>query len=125
MATLQPSTCLCFHSLAYAELTGYYRHRGNLDRALDTYSNLASHYAPHTWASMESYMFSKALDTHNTLEKPRDSEWIHRILAFLKAYIDNAGAETLLACGDLSAYVGDLVEHPLLHATLDEGHQEG
>lgn len=59
---------------------------------------------------MESYMFSRALDTHKTLQKPRDSEWIHRILAFLKAYIDNAGAETLLSCGDIPSYVGDLVK---------------
>lgn len=25
----------------------------------------------------------------------------------------------------LRAYIGDLIEHPLLHAALDEGHQEG
>ncbi|KAG2020812.1 hypothetical protein CC2G_006114 [Coprinopsis cinerea AmutBmut pab1-1] len=84
-------------------------HRGNLERALDTYSNLASHYAPHTWVAMESYMFSRALDTHKTLNKPQDTEWIHRILSFLKAYVENAGAETLLPCEDNRSYVAEFV----------------
>ncbi|TFK27359.1 hypothetical protein FA15DRAFT_666419 [Coprinopsis marcescibilis] len=84
-------------------------HRGNLQRALQTYSSLASHYSPHTWVSMESYMFSRALDTHKKLEKPRDSEWIHLILSFLKAFVENSGAEALISSSNSNGYVSDFV----------------
>ena len=34
-------------------------------------------------------MLSRALDTYNKLEKPRDTEWIHIVLSFLKTYVEH------------------------------------
>ncbi|KAG6336920.1 hypothetical protein ID866_2158 [Astraeus odoratus] len=83
-------------------------HRGRLPNALSIFSSLPAHYAPHMWTSLESYMLSRAIDTHLRLNKPYDREWIHILLAFLKAYVNESGSETLVS-RDINEYVTGLV----------------
>ncbi|KAK0503134.1 hypothetical protein EDD18DRAFT_1136499 [Armillaria luteobubalina] len=83
-------------------------HRGRLSTALATYTSLPAHYAPHKWTSLQSLMLSRALDIHESLEKPKDREWIHILLSFLSIYIES-GAELLLCEQDAHAYVSRLV----------------
>ena len=73
-------------------------------------------------------MLSRALDTHRLLEKPRDVEWIHIVLSFLKTYVEHRNSEILLHETDKIGYVANLInslktsterleaglEHPLL-----------
>jgi trafficking protein particle complex subunit 10 len=61
------------------------------------------------WTSLESFMLSQALDTHAVLNKPKDTEWIHVLLSYLRTYIDNQGTELLLHEADKVAYVTELV----------------
>lgn len=84
-------------------------HRGCLSTALQTYTSLPAHYAPHMWTSLESFMLSRALDTHVELHKPKDREWIHILLAFLKAYVDDFGKELLMYEEDKEAYISRLI----------------
>ncbi|KAI6045646.1 trafficking protein particle complex subunit 10 [Pisolithus marmoratus] len=72
-------------------------HRGRLSNALAIFSSLPAHYAPHTWTSLESFMLSRAIDTHVLLQKPRDREWIHLLLAFLKSYVNESSSELLIS----------------------------
>ncbi|KAK0459605.1 uncharacterized protein EV420DRAFT_1307323 [Desarmillaria tabescens] len=83
-------------------------HRGRLSTALTTYTSLPAHYAPHKWTSLQSLMLSRALDIHESLEKPKDREWIHILLSFLSTYVEN-GAELLLCEQDALVYVRRLV----------------
>ncbi|RDB24044.1 Trafficking protein particle complex subunit 10 [Hypsizygus marmoreus] len=92
-------------------------HRGQLKTALTIYTSLPAHYAPHMWTSLESYMLSRALDTHADLNQDKDSEWIHILLSFLKAYIENAGSELLMHEEDKIAYISQLVEGMQLAAS--------
>lgn len=61
------------------------------------------------WTSLESFMLSRALNTHSDIGKPKDREWIHILLAFLKTYVDNLGMELLMLEDDKVAYVSQLV----------------
>jgi hypothetical protein len=56
------------------------------------------------------------------LDKPKDSEWIHILLAYLKTYVESAGMELLMHEGDKTAYISRLVDS-LKHAAtqLDSG----
>jgi trafficking protein particle complex subunit 10 len=54
-------------------------------------------------------MLSRAIDTHAELQRPKDREWIHILLAFLKAYVEELGKELLLHEDDKKAYVSQLV----------------
>jgi hypothetical protein len=54
-------------------------------------------------------MLSRALDTHADLSNPKDGEWIHTLLAFLKAYIDNAGEKWLMHNDSRTEYISNLV----------------
>lgn len=54
-------------------------------------------------------MLSRALDTHAKLHKPKDREWIHILLSFLKAYVDDFGKELLMHEEDKEVYVSQLV----------------
>jgi hypothetical protein len=47
------------------------------------------------WTSLESLMLSRALETHSALDKPKDREWMHLLLSFLKAYAHQMGLELL------------------------------
>jgi hypothetical protein len=61
------------------------------------------------WTSLESFMLSRALDTHSDLRKPKDTEWIHILLSFFKTYIENSGSELLMHEEDKVAYVTSLM----------------
>lgn len=53
-------------------------------------------------------MLSLALDTHQTLEKPKDGEWLHVLLSFLSAYSTH-GPDLLLTQEDSEAYLNGLI----------------
>lgn len=84
-------------------------HRDRLTEALQTYTSLPAHYAPHMWTSLETFMLSRAIDTHAELERPQDREWIHILLSFLKAFVESLGDELLMHEADKSIYVSRLV----------------
>lgn len=92
-------------------------YRGNLSAALSTYTSLPAHYAPHVWTSLESYMLSRALDTHAKLNKEQDVEWIHILLAFLKTCVEHQGSEMLMPESDKLEYVSNLVKAMKLSAS--------
>ena len=92
-------------------------HRGRLSVALQTYASLPAHYAPHMWTSLEVFMLSRAIDTHSMLQKPKDREWIHILISFLKAYVEELGTE-LLMHEDKTEYVSQLVKQ--LHTAACE-----
>ena len=94
------------------------RHRGRLSEALQTFTSLPAHYAPHGWTSLESYMLFQALGIHNTAEKPKDREWVFILLNFLKAYVQDFGKELLMSEQDHVTYVTELI-HDLREATRD------
>ncbi|KAF8911173.1 trafficking protein particle complex subunit 10 [Gymnopilus junonius] len=84
-------------------------HRGNLTAALNTFTSLPAHYAPHLWTSLESFMLSRALDTHANLDTPKNVEWIHIVLSFLKTYVEHPDTEMLIHEADKVDYVTRLV----------------
>ena len=55
-------------------------------------------------------MLNRALDIHASAEKPRDREWIHILLHFLRAYVDDMGRDLLMNKEDSEAYVAHLVQ---------------
>ncbi|KAI0327179.1 hypothetical protein GY45DRAFT_1328000 [Cubamyces sp. BRFM 1775] len=85
-------------------------HRDRLSNALQTYTSLPAHYSPHGWTSLEAFMLNRALDIHASAEKPRDREWIHILLHFLRAYVDDMGRDLLMNKEDSEAYVAHLVQ---------------
>ncbi|KAF8061615.1 trafficking protein particle complex subunit 10 [Lyophyllum atratum] len=85
-------------------------HRGKHKNALATFTSLPAHYAPHMWTSLESFMLSRALDTHADFQQEKDTEWIHILLSFLKSYIDNQGSELLIHEEDKVEYITKLVD---------------
>lgn len=68
-------------------------------------------------------MLSRAIDTHTALKKPRDREWIHIFLAFLKTYVNDKGTELVMSDEDIMKYTAGLVS-ALREAAekLDSGH---
>ena len=58
---------------------------------------------------MEAYMLNRALNIHEAVEKPKDRGWIHVLLHFLRAYVDDGGRDLLLSEEDSKAYVDKLV----------------
>lgn len=54
-------------------------------------------------------MLSQAIDTHAQLNNPKDREWIHVLLSYLKTYVDELGNELLMHEDDKAAYVGKLI----------------
>lgn len=63
-------------------------------------------------------MLSNAIDTHARIQKPKDREWIHILLSFLKTYVDELGSELLMHEEDKTAYVSQLVDE--MHTAADE-----
>ena len=55
-------------------------------------------------------MLSRALDTHANLDLPRNVEWIHIVLSFLKTYVEHIGSEMLMHEIDKVEYVSQLVK---------------
>ncbi|KAG7092380.1 hypothetical protein E1B28_008737 [Marasmius oreades] len=92
-------------------------HRGRLDAALNTYTSLPAHYALHLWTSLESSALYLALETHASLDRPRDREWIHILLSFMKAYAESAGAELLISAKDQVTYISHLLEQLIIAAS--------
>ncbi|KAI0797709.1 trafficking protein particle complex subunit 10 [Abortiporus biennis] len=84
-------------------------HLGNLDNALQTFASLPAHYAPHGWTSLEAYMLIQALDIHASANKPQDVEWIHVLVQFLKAYVEDFGKELLMTREDIVTYLNRLL----------------
>ncbi|KAI9571283.1 hypothetical protein HD554DRAFT_2169127 [Boletus coccyginus] len=84
-------------------------YRGRLSNALTVFTSLPAHYAPHRWTSLESLMLSRALDTHAALQKPRDREWIHILLAFLKTYTNDRSTELVTSDEGIKEYIAGLV----------------
>lgn len=68
-------------------------------------------------------MLSRAIDAHAALRKPRDREWIHILLAFLKTYVIDKSAELVVSDEDIMKYIAGLVR-ALREAAekLDSGH---
>jgi hypothetical protein len=62
------------------------------------------------WTSLEALMLSHALDTHTYLDKSKDSEWIHILLAYLKTYVESVGMELLMHEENKVAYISQLVD---------------
>ena len=54
-------------------------------------------------------MLSRAIDTHAALKKPRDREWIHILLAFLKTYVSDKSTELVMSEEQIEEYIAELV----------------
>ncbi len=54
-------------------------------------------------------MLNRALNIHDAAEKPKDREWIHILLHFLRAYVEDGGRDLLLSEEDNQAYVEGLI----------------
>lgn len=92
-------------------------------------------------------MLARALQVHKSLDKSKDREWIHILLAFLKTYVEGFGGETLFPEGDASISVDTLIaqmksaasgldadlshpDHPMVKITVSQnavlkGEQDG
>ncbi|PAV23661.1 er to golgi transport-related protein [Pyrrhoderma noxium] len=99
-------TALKLHG-SLAALDSYRERHGN---ALQTYTSLPAHYAPHHWASLESYMLFQSIETHTRMGKDRDRQWIHTALNFVKAYVEKVALDLLYEIKDMELYVEQLVE---------------
>lgn len=55
-------------------------------------------------------MLHRALQTHKQLQKPQDTEWLHMVLSFLKAYVEHQDDEMLIQEVDKVEYVSRLVD---------------
>ncbi|KAI0748290.1 trafficking protein particle complex subunit 10 [Daedaleopsis nitida] len=84
-------------------------HRGRMGSALQTYTSLPAHYSPHGWTSLEAFMLNRALTIHEAAEKAKDREWVHVLLHFLRAYVEDMGKQLLLSEEDSATYVHKLV----------------
>jgi hypothetical protein len=62
------------------------------------------------WSSLEAFMLSHALDTHQTLDQLKDREWIHLLLSFFKSYVETRGERLLIHEEDRALYVSKLVD---------------
>lgn len=70
-------------------------------------------------------MHYQAVDIHSKLEKPRDREWIHVILDFLKAYVADLSQEFLMEDEDKIEYISGLTDMLREAANdLDSGQQQ-
>ncbi|KAI0256634.1 trafficking protein particle complex subunit 10 [Lactifluus subvellereus] len=85
-------------------------HRDRLTSALQTYSSLPAHYAPHQWTSLESYMLSQANDVYSLVNTAKDKQWVNIVLAYLKLYSGSSNHEPLTHQADSTAYITDIVD---------------
>ncbi|KAI0093548.1 trafficking protein particle complex subunit 10 [Irpex rosettiformis] len=84
--------------------------RNRLPNALQTYTSLPAHYAPHGWTSLEAFMLTRSLDLHATSEKPKDKDWVNISLEYLKAYVQDMGRDLLISTDDHVAYTASVVK---------------
>ena len=73
-------------------------------------------------------MRMQALSIHTSTEQPKDVDWAHIVLDFLKAYVEDMGAELLMDVDDHKAHVTGLIESmqhaaPELQAGWSAHHQ--
>lgn len=67
-------------------------------------------------------MYSRALDTHATLNKKKDRDWITTTLSFIKTYVNDLGSEALMNAPQKESRLIDLVSAMKQAAeTLDSG----
>ncbi|EIN07448.1 hypothetical protein PUNSTDRAFT_144927 [Punctularia strigosozonata HHB-11173 SS5] len=99
-------------------------HRGQLTTALTTFSSLPAHYGPNKWTSLESYVLSQALDTHQQLEKPKDQDWMHMLLNFLSAYVQDIEGALLMQVEDKNEYLKRLMSAMSSSASAMEADME-
>ena len=78
--------------------------------ALQTYTSLPAHYAPHGWTSLEAFMLTRALDLHESVEKPHDKDWLPILLEYLRAYVHDLGKALLITKDDHVVYTSSLVD---------------
>ena len=78
--------------------------------AIQTFTSLPAHYAPHGWTSLEAFMLTRSLDLQALSDKPKDQEWINVVLEFLKAYVQDLGKALLINQDDHVAYTTSLVK---------------
>lgn len=98
------------HSFSRSSVNHFFiSHREQYTPALTTYSSLPAHYAPHTWTGLESYMLSQALDTHAKMGQPKDNEWMHNVLSYLRSFIEYQGSDLLSHEDDKVEYISRLV----------------
>jgi len=91
-------------------------HRGRLTSALTIFGSLPAHYAPHMWTSLESFMLCRAINVHESLNKPHNREWIHMLLDFFKAYISDTNRELSPLDQDGLSSLSTLVNHVITSA---------
>ena len=94
------------------------RVRNRLSNALQTYTSLPAHYAPHGWTSLEAFMLTRSLDLHTTTDKSKDKDWINVSLEYLKAYVQDMGKDLLITTEDHVAYTASVVK--ALRAAAEE-----
>ncbi|KAF8626389.1 hypothetical protein AX15_005037 [Amanita polypyramis BW_CC] len=94
----------------YESLAALDAHRGRLAAALTTYSSLPVHYAPYTWSSLESFTLLRALDAHAELQKTKDTEWIHILLAFLKTIAEWPEVYSFINRSNRIEYISSLLQ---------------
>ncbi|KAI0288169.1 trafficking protein particle complex subunit 10 [Russula brevipes] len=85
-------------------------HRGRLVTALQTYSSLPAHYAPHKWTSLESYMLTQAINVYALAGTNKDKQWVNIALSYLKLCSSGSNGELLTRQGDGATYITDLVD---------------
>ncbi|GBE82036.1 hypothetical protein SCP_0404120 [Sparassis crispa] len=83
-------------------------HRNRLSSSFQTYKSLPAHYAPHGWTSLEAFMLTHALNVHASAKQTKDVDWIHLVLEFLKAYVEDIGKDLLTDEADRRSYVSGL-----------------
>ncbi|KAI0306635.1 hypothetical protein B0F90DRAFT_1691802 [Multifurca ochricompacta] len=78
--------------------------------ALQTYSSLPAHYAPHGWTSLESYMLSQAINVYALSGTDKDKQWINIALAYLKLCSGATSSESLTHQENSTTYITEVVD---------------
>lgn len=94
----------------HGDLAALDSHRGRLYTALQTYTSLPAHYQHYRWLTLEAFMLSRGLDTHEQLDKPRDREWILAALSFLRLFAEDVGQEVVTLQQDRKEYTTTLLQ---------------
>ena len=61
------------------------------------------------WSSLELFTLSQALGVHTKVEKAKDAEWIHGVLAFLKTSVECPDIGTVMDKNDQTEHIHYLV----------------
>ncbi|KAH8829685.1 trafficking protein particle complex subunit 10 [Flagelloscypha sp. PMI_526] len=93
----------------HGSLAALESHCGHLSNALTTFSQLPTHYQSHAWLGLESFMYSRALETHDSIGKDKDRNWITTVLSFLKTYVNDFTVDFMLSEEDGRKKVSSLI----------------